>query len=68
MADSPDGSAKGAVTALRPKNAGRSRKAPSDVAFDAWLDRGLHAMFDNVAQEPIPQELLNLIERDRNRR
>ena len=36
-------------------------------AFDVWLDRGLHRMFDEVAQEPIPDELLKLIEGDRDK-
>jgi len=45
----------------------RGRRAPSDRAFDLWLDQGLHAMFDEVAKEPIPEELLRLIEQDRNR-
>ncbi len=45
----------------------RGRKSPSDKAFDLWLDQGLHAMFDEVAKEPIPEELLRLIEQDRNR-
>jgi hypothetical protein len=39
----------------------------SDVAFDLWLERVLHAMFDGVAKEPIPPELLALIEQDINR-
>jgi len=43
----------------------RGRKSPSDKAFDLWLDQGLHAMFDEVAKEPIPEELLRLIEQDR---
>lgn len=34
-------------------------------AFDLWLNRGLHKMFDDVANEPIPEELLRLIEEDR---
>ena len=37
------------------------------TAFDLWLDRGLHRMFDEVAQEPIPEELLKLIETDRSK-
>ena len=35
-------------------------------AFDLWLQRGLHQLFDEVASEPIPEELLKLIEDDRN--
>ncbi|MBI0434896.1 hypothetical protein [Roseomonas sp. KE0001] len=44
---------------------GRARKGTPDAAFDIWLQRGLHAMFDGVAKEPIPEELLRLIEDDR---
>jgi len=35
------------------------------TAFDLWLQRGLHQMFDDVANEPVPDELLKLIENDR---
>lgn len=49
----------------------RMRKADpqtvSQAAFDIWLQHGLHQMFDGVAQEPIPEELLRLIEADRNK-
>jgi hypothetical protein len=34
-------------------------------AFDLWLRRGLHQLFDDVANEPLPEELLRLIEDDR---
>ena len=34
-------------------------------AFDLWLQRGLHQLYDTVAKEPIPEELLRLIEEDR---
>ena len=37
------------------------------TAFDAWLRRGLHALFDDITREPIPEELLRLIEDDRQR-
>ena len=36
-----------------------------DQAFDVWLRRGLHQLYDTVAQEPIPEDLLRLIEGDR---
>ncbi len=45
----------------------RGRTPSPDAAFDLWLQRGLHAMFDDVAKEPIPPELLALIDRDRKR-
>lgn len=38
-----------------------------DRAFDIWLQRGLHQLYDQVAREPLPEELLRLIEEDRNR-
>jgi len=38
-----------------------------DTAFDLWLKRGLHQLFDDVANEPIPEELLRLIEEDREK-
>ena len=43
----------------------RKRRSPTEPAFDLWLKRGLHEMFDEVAKEPIPEELLRLIEEDR---
>lgn len=42
----------------------KPRKA--EAAFDLWLQRGLHQLFDDVANEPIPEELLRLIEEDRD--
>ncbi len=36
-------------------------KRPADQAFDTWLERGLHEIFDEVAREPVPDELLKLI-------
>lgn len=36
-------------------------------AFDKWLNRGLHQLFDDIANEPIPAELLKLIEVDKNK-
>jgi len=40
---------------------------PADAAFDIWLNRSLHELFDGVANEPIPDELLKLIEEDREK-
>lgn len=40
----------------------------SDSPFDIWLKRGLHQLFDDVASEPIPEELLRLIEENRDDR
>ncbi len=38
---------------------------PSRNAFDVFLDRGLHNLFDSIKDEPIPEELLRIIEEDR---
>ncbi|WP_428392736.1 NepR family anti-sigma factor [Lichenicoccus sp.] len=42
----------------------RRRRPKQDGAFDLWLARGLHQMFDDIANEPIPEELLRLIQND----
>ncbi len=65
MSDSSESPPKGGVSSHPPGSAGRGRKAASDVAFEMWLERGLHTMFDDIASEPIPSALLELIERDR---
>jgi hypothetical protein len=42
---------------------GWGRRTPtSDVAFGRWLGRRLREMYDDVTQEPIPRELLDLID------
>ena len=50
--------------AVTSQTRGLSRRTGN--AFDLWLQRGLHQMFDDVASEPVPEELLRLIEDDRN--
>ncbi|MBR0662617.1 hypothetical protein GWK15_22535 [Roseomonas oryzicola] len=42
-------------------------RAMPDTAFDIWLRRGLRTMYDEVAREPIPDDLLRLIEADREK-
>ena len=42
-------------------------KRPADKAFDTWLQRGLHEIFDDVAREPIPDDLLKLIQDHREK-
>ena len=44
---------------------GRGPEGRGGSAFDLWLRRGLHQLFDDVAKEPVPEELLRLIEGDR---
>ena len=53
-------------TGRGPKQAGASHGERDKVeAFDVWLQRGLHKLYDSVANEPVPDELLKLIEQDR---
>lgn len=54
--------------AERAKSTQSARNAKREDAFDEWLQRELHAMFDKVAREPVPDELLRMIEADRVKR
>lgn len=40
------------------------RNPPAEAGFDSWLNRSLRASFGEVAQEPVPPELLELIRRN----
>jgi len=52
--------------ATDPANPGTEQEGKEvDQAFDVWLRRGLHQLYDTVAREPIPEDLLRLIEEDR---
>jgi hypothetical protein len=42
----------------------RSKGSPTERPFDMWLQKQLHAMYDEIAGEPLPGDLLNLIDRD----
>lgn len=55
------------TTRKTPSPDAKRQSKPTDAAFDIWLNRGLHQMFDDVANEPIPDELLKLIEEDRKK-
>ena len=35
--------------------------ATADDAFGQWLERSLHERFDAIAAEPLPEELLRLV-------
>ena len=39
-------------------------KTSSERPFDMWLQKQLHAMYDEIAAEPLPSDLLNLIDKD----
>ncbi|MFD2265522.1 NepR family anti-sigma factor [Lacibacterium aquatile] len=44
----------------RPVSASTNR-GKVDKAFDNWLKQSLHAMYDEIANEPLPDDLLRLI-------
>ncbi|OFW98426.1 MAG: hypothetical protein A3D94_04195 [Alphaproteobacteria bacterium RIFCSPHIGHO2_12_FULL_66_14] len=39
-------------------------RASIERPFDLWLQKQLHAMYDEIASEPLPSDLLDLIDRD----
>ena len=42
----------------------RATKVSAERPFDMWLQKQLHAMYDEIASEPLPNDLLNLIDHD----
>ncbi len=44
-----------------------SQSRPTDVAFDKWLNRGLHELFDGVMNEPVPPEILKIVQDDKQK-
>ena len=68
MADSKSGGAGKRPAPRMDRNGRRTPGGEEAEAFDIWLQRGLHQLYDSVAKEPIPDELLRLIEQDRSDR
>jgi len=60
MADKKSGSA-----GDKPARQAGGEEGKKPEAFDIWLQRGLHQLYDSVAKEPIPDDLLRLIEQDK---
>lgn len=55
----------GDAKTARIADAMRQRTKPSaERPFDMWLQKQLHAMYDEIASEPLPNDLLNLIDHD----
>ena len=48
----------------RAAGAARSKPRSNDRPFDMWLHKQLHAMYDEIASEPLPDDLMNLIDND----
>jgi hypothetical protein len=49
-----------AIASAREKNMTAAPERP----FDLWLHKQLHAMYDEIAAEPLPDDLIKLIESD----
>ena len=43
---------------------GPRKKTSEERPFDLWLQKQLHAMYDEIASEPLPNDLVDLIGRD----
>jgi hypothetical protein len=43
---------------------GRIATGANERPFDMWLQKQLHAMYDEIASEPLPDDLLGLIDSD----
>jgi hypothetical protein len=43
------------------------KTSKGERAFDLWLKNGLHRLYDDVAGEPVPEELLRMIQEDRKK-
>jgi hypothetical protein len=41
----------------------RAKDVP-ERPFDRWLQKQLHAMYDEIASEPLPRDLLSIIDTD----
>ena len=54
---------RGPPTESRPRPP-RSQLPREERPFDVWLNRQLHAMYDDIAREPLPSDVVELIERD----
>ncbi len=58
----------GATEQARGKADAPVRSRSPESAFDLWLQRELQKMFSDVAREPVPEELIRLIDRDKLKR
>ncbi len=51
----------------RPGKKPAPQSRPTDVAFDKWLNRSLHEMFDGIVNEPVPDEILKIVLDDKQK-
>jgi hypothetical protein len=62
--DKPDAKPVKPVQAAADEAARLRAKPSAERPFDMWLQKQLHAMYDEIASEPLPNDLLNLIDLD----
>ena len=55
-------------TDKEPKRTAAEWLQKEEDPFDLWLRRSLHEAFDQAMAEPVPEEVLRLIEEDRAER
>ena len=53
---------------IRDAGADNQAASPETPAFDRWLHRQLHALYDSIASKPLPDELIALVDRDQRDR
>jgi len=51
----------------KPARKPNKQSRTTDSAFDLWLNRGLHELFDDVMKEPVPPELLKIVQDDKKK-
>jgi hypothetical protein len=60
-----DGTTGSVPSMVKKQQGGSSRRPksdqPSDDAFRSWLERQLHKKYDDILEEPIPDDLLALL-------
>jgi hypothetical protein len=67
MSSPPDSKPQGSAPKGAESGSALGRTGKGERAFDAWLKHGLHKLFDDIANEPVPDALLKIIEQDRQK-
>jgi hypothetical protein len=57
-----DATAQQQAAAAQMSNTHFANNGPDKNLFDRWLTEKLHTVFDNIAQEPLPPDLLKLVQ------
>ena len=67
MAEKPEKRRRPMPVPSKVLGSGRREGSAAENAFNEWLQRGLHNLYDDTASEPVPEELLRLIAQDREK-